>query len=65
MTKREEEHSSVGVSNHESCVQSYTCLRMLRPRIARGVVEDGVIAVYHCMDNSRCCAYVVDNVNVY
>jgi hypothetical protein len=26
---------------------------MLRPGIARAVVEDGMIVVYHCMDNSR------------
>eukprot|EP00603_Paraphysomonas_imperforata_P015561 CAMPEP_0114457990 /NCGR_PEP_ID=MMETSP0104-20121206/4453_1 /TAXON_ID=37642 ORGANISM="Paraphysomonas imperforata, Strain PA2" /NCGR_SAMPLE_ID=MMETSP0104 /ASSEMBLY_ACC=CAM_ASM_000202 /LENGTH=569 /DNA_ID=CAMNT_0001630565 /DNA_START=14 /DNA_END=1723 /DNA_ORIENTATION=- len=31
----------------------YSKLRMLRPGIARAVVEDGVIVVYHCMDNSR------------
>lgn len=26
---------------------------MLRPGIARAVVEDGMVVVYHCMDNSR------------
>jgi hypothetical protein len=32
---------------------SYTKLRMLRPGIARAVIEDGVCVLYHCMDNSR------------
>ena len=32
---------------------SYTNLRMLRPGIARAIVEDNQVVVYHCMDNSR------------
>lgn len=31
----------------------FTQLRILRPGIARAVVEDGLVVVYHCMDNSR------------
>jgi hypothetical protein len=31
----------------------YSKLRMLRPGVARAVVEEGMIVVYHCMDNSR------------
>lgn len=26
---------------------------MIRPGIARAIVEDGMVVVYHCMDNSR------------
>jgi hypothetical protein len=35
-------------------IHPYTKLRMVRPGIARAVVEDGMVVVYHCMDNSRC-----------
>ncbi len=31
----------------------YTKLRMVRPGIARAIVEDGHVVVYHCMENSR------------
>lgn len=26
---------------------------MIRPGIARAIIEDGMVVVYHCMDNSR------------
>ena len=31
----------------------FTKLRIVRPGIARVLLEDGVVVVYHCMDNSR------------
>lgn len=31
----------------------YTKLRMIRPGLARAIVEDGMVVVYHCMDNPR------------
>jgi hypothetical protein len=51
MTVLEEERSAVGCP--EARIMSYTKLRMLRPAIARAIVEDGTVVVYHCMDNSR------------
>jgi hypothetical protein len=40
-------------SPENNTVLPFTKLRMLRPGIARAIIEDGVIVVYHCMDNSR------------
>jgi hypothetical protein len=40
-------------NQENNSVFPYSKLRMLRPGIARAVVEDGMIVVYHCMDNSR------------
>jgi len=37
----------------EARIFPYTSLRMLRPGAAIALVEDGVLVVYHCMDNSR------------
>lgn len=34
-------------------IAPFTRLRMLRPGLACAVVEDGVVVVYHCVDNSR------------
>jgi hypothetical protein len=34
-------------------IYPFTKLRMLRPGLARAMVEDGMVVVYHCMDNSR------------
>ena len=31
----------------------FTKLRLIRPGIARVLLEDGIVVVYHCMDNSR------------
>lgn len=42
---------SAGDASH--CIGVYSRLRMLRPGSARAVVEDGMVVVYHCMDNSR------------
>lgn len=52
MTEEEEANSGQGC-NADSSVFPYTKLRMLRPGIARAIVEDGVVVVYHCMDNAR------------
>jgi hypothetical protein len=38
---------------HPGRVFPFTKLRMLRPGIARSMIEDGMVVVYHCMDNSR------------
>lgn len=51
ITSVEENATSVGSSN--SVINSYTHLRMLRPGIARAIIEDGLVVVYHCMDNAR------------
>ena len=51
LTTEEEERSSAGASDAKIFI--YTRLRMLRPGIARAMVEDNKCVVYHCMDNSR------------
>ena len=51
LTEEEEAISAAGFA--DARIMSYTRLRMLRPGIARCVVEDGVCVLYHCMDNSR------------
>ncbi len=51
LTSDEESRSSAGASDAKIFI--YTNLRMLRPGIARALVEDDVCVVYHCMDNSR------------
>jgi hypothetical protein len=57
----EEESLSFGSSSSTAQVEAgagqriypFTRLRMLRPGIARAMVEEGMVVVYHCMDNSR------------
>lgn len=51
MTALEERLTSVG--SPDSKINIFTRLRMLRPGLARAMVEDGMVVVYHCMDNSR------------
>jgi bifunctional lysine-specific demethylase and histidyl-hydroxylase NO66 len=51
MSLAEEQATSIGSPN--AVISSYSHLRMLRPGIARAVVEDGMVVVYHCMDNAR------------
>ena len=51
LTEEEEGRSAAGFA--DARIMSYTRLRMLRPGIARCVVEDDVCVLYHCMDNSR------------
>lgn len=47
----EESQSYTGAPN--AVIYPFTKLRMLRPGLARAMVEDGMVIVYHCMDNSR------------
>jgi lysine-specific demethylase/histidyl-hydroxylase NO66 len=47
----EEKRSAAGTP--EAKIFPFTVLRMIRPGVARAVVEDGMIIVYHCMDNAR------------
>ncbi len=47
-----EEARSV-IKSKDVVIASYTKLRVLRPNIARAVIEDGMVVVYHCQDNSR------------
>ena len=49
----EEEESLTFGSSKGQRLYPFTKLRMLRPGIARAMVEDGMVVVYHCMDNSR------------
>ncbi len=51
MTEEEEQLSSW--RSPDTVIHPYTKLRLLRPGIARAIVEDGMVVVYHCMDNSR------------
>ena len=46
-------HSYHSLQAPDARLFSYTNLRMLRPGIARALVEDNRVVVYHCMDNSR------------
>eukprot|EP01042_Synura_sphagnicola_P030844 gene30844-39728_t len=51
LSAREEELSVATYSPDD--LRPFSQLRMLRPDIARAVVEDGKVVLYHCMDNSR------------
>jgi len=51
LTEEEEARTAAGAS--DARIFMYTRLRMLRPGIARVLIEDGACVVYHCMDNSR------------
>ena len=49
-----EEQETVSMSGAPDVrIHAYTKLRMLRPGIARVLVEENMVVVYHCMDNSR------------
>lgn len=51
LTEDEEARTAAGAS--DARIFMYTQLRMLRPGIARVLIEDNVCVVYHSMDNSR------------
>lgn len=51
LTAEEESRTAAGAPT--ALIYPYTLLRMVRPAIARCIVEDGMAVVYHCMDNSR------------
>lgn len=51
LTETEEAQSAAGAPN--AIIYPYTVLRMVRPGIARAIVEDGMVVLYHCMDNAR------------
>jgi hypothetical protein len=51
LSSDEEKRSAAGAPS--AIIYPYTGLRMLRPGVARGIVEDGMVVLYHCMDNSR------------
>lgn len=55
LSKREELLTCSG--SPDVTILPYTKLRILRPNAAIGVVEDGKVVVYHCMDNSRCATH--------
>ena len=49
----EEDRLSFSGSGRDIKLFPYSKIRMIRPGIAIAVVEDGHVAVYHCMENSR------------
>lgn len=49
----DEESKSAASLVDPAMIKTFTKLRMIRPGIARVVIEEGVCALYHCMDNSR------------
>ena len=49
----EEEYAAEGAETKKVSINITSRLRMVRPGIARAVVEDGCVVVYHCMDNHR------------
>ena len=51
LTLLEESRTAAGAP--ECKIYPFTKLRMIRPGVARAVVEEGMVVVYHCMDNSR------------
>lgn len=48
----DEERRSV-IKSKDVVIASYTKLRVMRPNMARAVIEDGMVVVYHCQDNAR------------
>jgi hypothetical protein len=51
LTDYEESITAAGAPG--ALIYPYTLLRMIRPGVARCLVEDGMVVVYHCMDNAR------------
>lgn len=51
LTPFEEARSSAGAPS--AIIYPFTKLRIIRPNIARALVEDGMVVLYHCMDNAR------------
>ena len=48
-----EEEFTVEGQGESAKINVTSKLRMLRPGIARAIVEEGNVVLYHCMDNSR------------
>jgi hypothetical protein len=48
-----EEEAATCAHNPVTAIRPFTCLRIVRPGIARVLVEEGMVIVYHCMDNAR------------
>lgn len=48
-----DEESLTAVSIPDASIYPYTKVRLLRPSIARALIEDGMVVVYHCLDNAR------------
>jgi len=51
MSSSEEERSAQGAPNAR--IYQYTKLRIVRPGVARAIIEDGKVIVYHCIYNDR------------
>ena len=51
MSASEEERCALGAPNAR--IYQYTKLRIIRPGIARAIIEDGKVVVYHCIYNDR------------
>jgi hypothetical protein len=51
LSDNEEAVTSAGMTT--VTIYPYTLLRMIRPKIAIAVIEEGKMVVYHCMDNAR------------
>ena len=51
LSEAEEQRCAAGAPG--AIVYPHTRLRMVRPGVARALVEDGMVVVYHCMDNAR------------
>ena len=50
----EEESRTVACSSSSNIkIGPFTKMCVIRPNVARTVVEDGVVVVYHCLDNGR------------
>ena len=55
LTEEEEEQTAASSSSHASAakISPFTKVAVVRPNVARVIVEDGNVVVYHCLDNSR------------
>ncbi len=56
---KEEEEQRTVIKAKDAGIFGYTKLRVVRPNIARAVIEDGMVVVYHCQDNAR---YIYKNI---
>ena len=54
-TDEEETYTKVGGVPRR--ITAFTRVCVVRPHVARAVLEDGSVVVYHCLDNSRCVQY--------
>lgn len=48
-----DEESKSAASLVDPMIKTFTRLRMIRPGLARVLIEEGTCVLYHCMDNSR------------